>query len=92
MGNVATLINKRICWLTHEEITQIDINSLDNETNIGYILEVDMNYPRSLHDHHNAYPFAPEHLTIDESMLSLFRTERFHKNQKTPPIKLTPNL
>ena len=37
-------------WLTREEIAQIDINSLDDETNIGYILEVDMNYPRSLHE------------------------------------------
>ena len=51
-------------WLTREEIAQIDNNSLDDETNIGYIFEIDMNYLRSLYDHHNAYPLAPERLTI----------------------------
>ena len=40
----------------------------------------------------NAYPLAPECLTIDESMLSPFQTERFPKHQKKPSIKLTPNL
>ena len=35
-----------------------------------FILEIDLRYPESLHDLHNAYPLAPEHLKIDEDMLS----------------------
>ena len=51
-----------------------------------------MKYPRWLHDLHNSYPLAAEHLTIDESMLSPFQTEQFPSHQKKPSRKLAPNL
>src|SRR5436190_11816271 len=36
---------------------------LDNtDENIGYILQVDLEYPKSLHDIHNDYPLAPERM------------------------------
>ena len=38
--------------------------------NIGLILEVDLEYPKELHDLHNGYPLAPEKMTITEDMLS----------------------
>ena len=31
-----------------------------NDTNVGYVLEVDLNYPEHLHNKHNNYPLAPE--------------------------------
>jgi len=37
---------------------------------LGAILEVDLDYPDSLHDAHNDYPLAPEPLTVTERMLS----------------------
>ena len=36
----------------------------------GYFFEVDLVYPKELHDTHDQYPLAPEHLEIKESMLS----------------------
>jgi hypothetical protein len=35
-------------------------------------MECDLEYPSELYDMHNDYPLAPEHMTINESMLSPF--------------------
>ena len=49
---------------------------------------MDLDYPESLHNVHNSYPLAPEHLTIEKHQLSLYSmTEKYHSFQK-----LVPNL
>jgi len=57
-------------FLTDEEIDSFDINSVPVDLSTGFILEVNLKYTESLHDLHNAYPLAPEHLTIDDEMIS----------------------
>ena len=32
----------------------------------GYVIKVDLEYPHNLHDAHNDYPLAPEHLVIND--------------------------
>ena len=41
-------------------------NELENWRNYSCILEVDLEYPRSLHDLHNDYPLAPEQMKINK--------------------------
>ena len=36
----------------------------------GIILEVDLEYPKKLHNLHNDYPLAPEKVKVKEEMLS----------------------
>ena len=41
-----------------------EISELVNVKYRGYLLEVDIAYPRELHDHHNDLPFMCERMTI----------------------------
>jgi len=34
------------------------------------VKEVDLEYPKELHDLHNDYPLGPEHVNLTENMLS----------------------
>ena len=45
-------------WL--ENIDEFDINSVSEESDSGFFLEVDLEYPDELHELHNDYPLAPE--------------------------------
>jgi hypothetical protein len=48
-------------------LTEEFIMSYDYETNSkGYVLEVDIDYPTELHETHNDYPLAPEHMVINK--------------------------
>jgi len=50
-----------------EEWIKFILNYDENDTDIGYTLEVDMEYPEKLHDAHNDYPLAPERLKLKGS-------------------------
>ena len=52
-----------------EDVTEIDekfTKSYDDDSDKGYILEVDVKYPRKLHDLHNDLPFLPKRIKIDK--------------------------
>ena len=53
-----------------KEIDRINVNSIAENSSIGYILEVDLEYLSELHKLHDDYPLAPEKLKISQNMLS----------------------
>ena len=51
-------------WAANE----IDILNVPENSKLGYILEVDLEYPKELHDKHNLHPLAPEHAEVTDDM------------------------
>ena len=47
--------------------------SISEKGPIGYFLEVDLEYPKELHQLHNNCPLAPEKLAISSDILSKYR-------------------
>ena len=48
------------------------MNSISENSSIGYILEVDLEFPNELHKFHNNYPLAPEKFEKNQNMLSKY--------------------
>ena len=42
-----------------QDPSSLNVLEIPNDSDIGYILEVDLEYPPHRHDSHNDYPFAP---------------------------------
>ena len=65
-------------WMTSEEIENFSISQISDMSDTGYILEVTMEYPESLHRDHSSFPLAPHHLDITGDMLSSYATSALH--------------
>ena len=48
------------------------LNSIAENSFIGYVLQVDLEYPSEFHDLHNDYPLAPEKFEIRQNMFSKY--------------------
>ena len=59
-------------WLTQDEIDAKDWTKFSDDTDTGYILSVDLDYPEPLHLAHNSLPLAPHRMVITENDLSPF--------------------
>lgn len=51
-------------WADALQINEAFILNLKDESNTGYFLEVDLDYPQNLHTLHNGYLFAPERVSV----------------------------
>ena len=61
---------------------------------VSCILEIDLDYPKKLHDLHSDYPLAPENVTVPENMLSPYSKNLLECLDMKPTnvSKLFPNL
>lgn len=65
-------------WLSESDISDFKVENISKESDVGYVLEVDVCYPQHLHDLHKDLPF------LVESVIP--------PNTKSKMTKLIPNL
>ena len=66
MRNITKLAVKNFKWV--RDISKFDesfMKSCNEKIDRGYFLEVDVQYPKKLHDLHNYLPFLPERMKIE---------------------------
>ena len=77
-----------------EDVSEFDVTTVAPDADIGYILEVDLEYPPELHELHSDYPLAPEKMEISHDMLSPYQV-KLKEELGYKPVKvekLLPNL
>ncbi|XP_054718997.1 uncharacterized protein LOC129228343 [Uloborus diversus] len=81
-------------WVDASQVDEAWIASIPSNSDVGYILEVDLEYGAELHDEHNLYPLAVEKMKIVEEMLSPSAKNILEElgNKFTSCEKLVPNL
>ena len=56
--------------LTEPELQKLNVLSIPDDSPYGYILEVDLTYPKHLHDSHSDFPVAPVRRSVSFDELS----------------------
>ena len=57
---------KNFRWVNEKKLMGLDPFKIDANGDTGYILQVDLEYTKELHNAHNDYPLAPENITINK--------------------------
>ena len=60
-------------WL--KNVDGFDVNSISEKSEIGYFLEVNLEYPNELHELHNDYSLAPKKFAVSSNMLPKYCKE-----------------
>jgi hypothetical protein len=56
------LPNGGFSWMDKNEIENLDVLTVPDDSSVGYVLEVDVSYPETLHTGHNDLPFLCERI------------------------------
>ena len=59
-------------WLSEKQIDKLDLAKYREDSTKSLILEVDLMYPKELHNLHNDYPCAAEKIKVNQDMLSTY--------------------
>ncbi|KAJ8939903.1 hypothetical protein NQ318_023244 [Aromia moschata] len=79
-------VNNHYGWamsqaLPIENFENFNVHSVPDDADEGYILEVDVEYPETLHNLHKDIPLFPEHHTPPKSKLSKLLTTLYNKTR-----------
>ncbi len=78
-------------WVKPEDFS---LSTMCSDSDVGYFVEADFEYPEELHELHSDLPVAPENMIVKDCQLSNWQTahkEKLDIGKSTVP-KLIPNL
>ena len=64
------LLTSGFNWIDPKEF---DLNKYTNNSSKGCVLEIDLEYPKELHELHSDYPLVPDEIEIKRGMLSEYQ-------------------
>lgn len=67
------LPERNFAWCTQDQVETLNVMDVPDDSETGYILEVDLEYPNDLYDDHSDYPLATENKIITEKCYLLLR-------------------
>ena len=81
-------------WVKNIDKIEQKLMNIKNNSSTGYVHEVDLEYPKNLHDIHNDYPLAPEKINIPKEWLSKYclKIASVYNITTGTVKKLLPNL
>ena len=82
-------------WVKNVDKIKQKLMNMKSNSSTGYILEVDLEYPKELHDIHNGYSLVPEKINIPKEWLSHYCLQIANAHNITTGTavkKLVPNL
>ena len=81
-------------WINNVNEIKQKLIRIKSNSSTAYILEVDLEYPKNLHNEHNDYPLAPEKINIQKELLSDYCLKIVNEHNITTGTvkKLVPNL
>ena len=76
----------------NDQVTIAEILNTSTESEIGYILDVELLYPDHLHDSHSDYPLAPTKEVVSKMWLSELQLDMLKKLNLSDKVGTTPKL
>ena len=70
-------------WLSEDEINALDISSIKEDSDFGYILSADLIYPEAIHDLTNDFPLCPVKTHVEDTELSPYSQYAWKKIHNT---------